>query len=349
MNYFTPFFSFITVAVLLSGLFIPAFAADLTAVLIPARNETKADFIGVKTLTFRYADGSFLSQQLAGKTERISFPLNGSGNDPESPLVSLIASLNNALRESKSPVQVSAAEVTYTAVLRGEPTRSTISYKAELKLTLENFVLQRAEGGQSGDIVDLEWRSFVVNGPITLDSPDGSIDINRPIGFFQLKYPEIAVGLENSLAKEIMEDPIMDFEDFSAPMSKWQFLFDPVGSYGGGVGLQGTEGARVFSVFALGEGSLREGAQEPKEKDATTTVIGSEVQVHSQTPPPSGQIQIAGYAKPQVSEAGDYAVVTASSPEGVQTATGGFPIQVLLVLGGMMGAIAIFILFKARK
>jgi LPXTG-motif cell wall-anchored protein len=33
----------------------------------------------------------------------------------------------------------------------------------------------------------------------------------------------------------------------------------------------------------------------------------------------------------------------------VQTSTGGFPIQVLLVLGGMMGAIAIFILFKARK
>jgi hypothetical protein len=28
---------------------------------------------------------------------------------------------------------------------------------------------------------------------------------------------------------------------------------------------------------------------------------------------------------------------------------GGFPIQVLLVLGGMMGAIAVFIRFKARK
>ncbi|MDF2769688.1 MAG: hypothetical protein K0S91_2523, partial [Nitrososphaeraceae archaeon] len=31
------------------------------------------------------------------------------------------------------------------------------------------------------------------------------------------------------------------------------------------------------------------------------------------------------------------------------TATGGFPIQVLLVLGGMMGAVAVFVLLKARK
>jgi hypothetical protein len=31
------------------------------------------------------------------------------------------------------------------------------------------------------------------------------------------------------------------------------------------------------------------------------------------------------------------------------TATGGFPLQVLLVLGGMMGAVAVFVLVKARK
>ena len=39
-----------------------------------------------------------------------------------------------------------------------------------------------------------------------------------------------------------------------------------------------------------------------------------------------------------------------SKPQQVpETATGGFPIQVLLVLGGMMGAVAVFVLLKTRK
>ena len=99
----------------------------------------------------------------------------------------------------------------------------------------------------------------------------------------------------------------------------------------------------------MGESSLREGAHATEEKDATVTIDGAEINVHSQNPPPSGQIQIAGYANHQEREGVEFATVTAEAPEGVQTSTGGFPIQVLLVLGGMMGAIAIFILFKARK
>jgi hypothetical protein len=73
------------------------------------------------------------------------------------------------------------------------------------------------------------------------------------------------------------------------------------------------------------------------------------VNVHSATPPPSGQIQIAGYANQQESGGLWSASVTSEAPAGAQTSSGGFPIQVLLVLGGMMGAIAIFILIKARK
>ncbi len=113
--------------------------------------------------------------------------------------------------------------------------------------------------------------------------------------------------------------------------------------------MQGTEGAQVLSVYALGEGSLREGAHTATEKDANVNVDGADVRVHSTTPPPSGQITVAGYADEQEANGAEFAVVSPDAPAGVQTSTGGFPIQVLLVLGGMMGAIAIFILFKARK
>jgi hypothetical protein len=105
----------------------------------------------------------------------------------------------------------------------------------------------------------------------------------------------------------------------------------------------------VISIYSLGESSLREGTHTIEEQEATATVDGVNVNVQATTPPPSGQIQIAGYSSAQESGGAWHAVVTAEAPEGVQTSTGGFPIQVLLVLGGMMGAIAIFILFKSRK
>ncbi len=115
------------------------------------------------------------------------------------------------------------------------------------------------------------------------------------------------------------------------------------------MGLTGTEGAKAVSVYSFGVGSVRKGPPTTKEKDMTVTIDGAEVNVHSQNPPPSGQIQIAGYANHQEREGAEFAIVTAEAPEGAQTSTEGFPIQVLLVLGGMMGAIAVFILFKVRK
>jgi hypothetical protein len=146
-----------------------------------------------------------------------------------------------------------------------------------------------------------------------------------------------------------LDEPILNFDEFNVPMSSWHFLFDPVGAYGSAVGLEGTGGANALSVYSLGESSLREGAHGIQEKAATATIDGVNVNVQSTTPPPSGQIQIAGYSSAEESGGAWHAVVSSEAPEGVQTSSGGFPIQVLLVLGGMMGAIAIFILFKARK
>ncbi|MGH9985520.1 MAG: hypothetical protein ACRD8W_16380, partial [Nitrososphaeraceae archaeon] len=73
------------------------------------------------------------------------------------------------------------------------------------------------------------------------------------------------------------------------------------------------------------------------------------VVVSSTTPATSAQITIAGFSNIQKSGDQEFAVVTQEAPSGSVTATGGFPIQVLLVLGGMMGAVAVFVLIKTRK
>jgi hypothetical protein len=349
VKYFTLVLSGILTILLISVFVTQAYAADLAAALNPEGGTSEASFVGVRTVTLEYPAGSSLAQVLDGQNQRVEFSLNGTAAEQNDTGISgLIAALNRAFVQAESPVQASQAEVSYLGVLRGGPTSTVISYRTEIMPTLESFVLQGGEG--AGQVVDLEWRGITVSEPLVVNAPDfGQININSPLGLLQLLYPSLAQQFENSQAREVLNEPILNFADFNAPMTTWHVLFDPVGTYGGNVGLEETGGANALSVYSLGESSLREGAHGIEEKTATATIDGTNVNVQSTTPPPSGQIQIAGYSSAQESAGAWHAVVTADAPEGVQTSTGGFPIQVLLVLGGMMGAIAIFILFKARK
>ena len=352
MKYFTIVLSGILAVLLISVFVTQAFAADLSVALNPQTDISKSSYIGTRTLTLQYPAGSPLAQELDGQNKRIEFSLNSttSGQENNTGMSDVIAALNGALIQADSPVQASQAFVSYSGVLRGGPTSATISYRVDLRPNLEKFVLQTGESGQTGQVVDLEWRGITISEPLVVNAPDvGQININYPIGLLQALYPSLAQKLESTQAKEVMDEPILNFDDFNAPMSSWHVLFDPVGTYGGTVGLNGTGGAKALSVYSLGESSLREGTHTITEKDATATIDGVNVNVHSTTPPPSGQIQIAGYSNAQESGGSWVAVVTSEAPEGAQTSSGGFPIQVLLVLGGMMGAVAIFVLLKARK
>jgi hypothetical protein len=350
-KYFTLVASGILAILLISVFVAQAYAADLAASLNPVNGISQASFVGVKTLTLEYPANSPVAQELNGQNQRVQFSLNGTATDQNGTGMSgLIAAVNRAFIQADSPVQASQAVVSYSGVIRGGPTSTIISYRVDLEPSLESFVLQAGEGGQGSQVVDLEWRGISVNEPLIVNAPDvGQININYPMGLLQVLYPALAQKFENTQAREVLDEPILRFEDFNAPMNSWHVLFDPVGAYGGTVGLTGIEDANALSVYSLGESSLREGAHGIEEKTATATIDGTNVNIKSTTPPPSGQIQIAGYSSTQQSGGAWHAVVSAEAPEGVSTSTGGFPIQVLLVLGGMMGAIAIFILFKARK
>jgi hypothetical protein len=352
VKYFTIVPSGILAILLISVFVNQAYAADLSAALNPETDISNASYVGVRTLTLQYPAGSSLAQELDGQNRRVEFSLNSTTTTGQNDtgMSGLVAALNRALVQAQSPVQASQALVSYSGVLRGGPTSTVISYRVDLEPTLEKYVLQTGEAGQSGRVVDLEWRGITISEPLVVNAPDvGQININYPIGLLQALYPTLAQKFESTQAREIMDEPILNFDDFNAPMGTWHLLFDPVGTYGGSVGLSGTGGAKALSVYSLGESSLREGTHTIQEKDATATIDGANVNVHAATPPPSGQIQIAGYSNHQESGGSWFAVVTAEAPEGAQTSSGGFPIQVLLVLGGMMGAVAIFVLLKARK
>lgn len=345
-------------ALLSLGMVPSALANDMNAVLIPERNKAEGHFIAVKNVELRYPAGSGIASQLDDKTHRVQFTISGAMNSTENGISNAISAFNAAMIGAGSPVQVTEMRLTYTGVVKGGPTSTLISYKIEAVPLMERFVLSENTGEEGvSEIVDLEWRGIHVTQPIVVtpsenvEGVDGEMEINMPIGLIEELYPDLAQEIQSTNAMEIFGDPILDFEAFDQTIDTWHFLFDPSGSLvESSAFFREESGAKVVSIYSLGESSFREGTFEAEEHDVTANIGGAEVLVHSQVPAPSGQIQVAGFSNADVSQPdAEFATVTADAPEGFSTATGGFPIQVLLVLGGMMGAIAVFILWKARK
>jgi hypothetical protein len=329
-----------------SGFFIQVSAVQMTTSMVPTTDKADSLMTAVRFVTINYEPNSPLAQQFNGKDERVTFSLNST--DPGMP--ELIDTINSDIRTQKgSPVAIENATLDYTGSIKGSSDRAQLSYKVVLEGILSSIVLDSTE---QGDVVDLDWRSVIVDEPLAVIAPQyGNMSVNYPIGLLEVTYPGVAQGLLNSESAALMEEPLFNFQDMGIPMDRWHFLFDPTGSQAGsaGSGFEEIGGARVVSIYSLGESSFREGTFSEKVTQASANINGSQAEVESSTPPPSGQIQIAGFSRIEKSGDNELGFVTAQAPEGTVTATGGFPIQVLLILGGMMGAVAVFVLLKTRK
>ncbi|HEY9386048.1 MAG TPA: hypothetical protein VIP70_03345 [Nitrososphaeraceae archaeon] len=325
-------------------------AVQQTTSMVPETDKADTIFTAVRFVTLEYEPDSALAKQFNGKDERVQFSLSLNDSATDNGMVELVNAINTAIVQQKaSPVRIENATLDYTASLKGSANKLSLAYKVVLEGILSNIVLDRAE---QGTVLDLDWRSVVVNEPLTVKTQQyGNMSVNYPVGLFQATFPQFAQNLLNSPASGIMRDPLFNFQDIGVPMDRWHFLFDPTGSQAGaaGAGFEEIGGARVVSIYSLGESSFREGTFSEKRNEASATLNGTRFGIESTTPPPSGQIQIAGFSRIEKAGNDELAFVAAQAPEGTVTATGGFPIQVLLVLGGMMGAVAVFVLIKTRK
>lgn len=338
--------AFAVAALVASGLLAQAQAIELDALLLPADNHSKAEFAGVRFVEIKYPQGSSIASLLDGKNERIEFTINGSANSADNGMDKVIQAINDAIRQNKSPVMVENTTLSYFATIKGYPDRVQLAYRVELAPVLAGYVLQAANGSQPA-IVDLDWRDLAISGPLLVKTEEyGTVNVNQPIGSMELMFPELAEKLAGSSAKEIMEDPILNFRPFGLPMKSWHFLFDVTGKqlerYG--VFVEG-EGGTV-SIHSIGESSFREGTYVPVEKDGAVSIDGTEIRLHASTPPPSGQITIAGYSNIEEKDGAEFALVSETHSGPVEI---GFQFQVLLVFGVMMAVVAIAVLIKARK
>ncbi|HXV45098.1 MAG TPA: hypothetical protein VD736_00305 [Nitrososphaera sp.] len=333
-------------ALLVAGFASQAQAAQINASLIPEYDRAAGSFVGVKFIQMTYEPGSTVASLFDDRTERIEFSIEGTN---ASGMSELIAAANQALLRAQSPVQVTSANLTYSGVLRGGSDMLTLTYNVEFIPTFSGFKLDR--NATDNIPLDINWRGFVIEGPVFVDSPEhGRININQPVGALEVTFPEFADKLEGSQAEAIITEPIMDFSELGAmPMERWHWLFDPTFSQAstGGI-LSGADigSVNVMSVYSLGECSIREGCPPPKEGDASVSINGAPVKIHISTPQPNAQIEIAGFTS--IEKAGANEIIRVSM-ENASPIIPGFTMQVLLVLSGMMAAIAFFVLFKTRK
>lgn len=320
-------------------------AAQIDAALIPEFDRAAGAFTGTRFVQISYDESSHVSKLFNGRTERIEFSVKGSNS---SGMAELVQRINAALLQAQSPAKASSANLTYSGVLKGGQGSLTLTYRVQVDAVFSGFKLDQSA---SEDIpVDVNWRGFAVDGPVPVDSQSrGMININQPIGLLEAVDPGFAGKLLDSGAKSVMLSPMLDFGEIgSMPMERWHWLFDPTlnlastsGIFRGDIGR-----AKVFSVYSLGECSIREGCPPPREADAVAAVDGTALRIHSSTPQPNAQIEIAGFTG--IEQVGQQQIVRVKI-EHAQAVVPGFTLQVLLVLGGMMGAIAVGVLLKARK
>jgi hypothetical protein len=336
--------------VIFGGIFNPAFAIQMEASVSPSLNEATATFGGDNILTFTYPANSPISKLLDGKKDNISFTINSS--DPKNGLNQILSSLNNILlKEKQSQVHFVNATLIYKATINGGPTLATVAYQVQLKPVISGLVT--SSNGTDTSIVDLDWRSFTVSAPLNVNTTQyGTIDVNHPIGGLEKLVPTFAPKLATTSFGETLNQPLLDFKEFGASMDNWHFLFDATGSQAGASGFGfsvGKGGSKIISIYSLGESSFREGTHSAKESSKSATIDNVNVDLHSFTAPPSGQIQIGGFSKIQKMGNSEFAFVSTVAPQGIETSSGSFPIFVLLVFGGMMAGVAVLVLVKARK
>lgn len=336
--------------VIFGGIFNPVFAVQMEASISPSLNLASATFGGDNILTLKYPENSSIAKLLNGKKDNVSFTINSS--DPKNGLNQVLSSLNNVLlKEKQSQVHFVNATLDYRAVLEGGPTETTVSYKVDLKPVITGLVT--SSNGTDNTVVDLDWRSFTITDPLVVNTQKyGKMDVNHPSGGLEKLVPSLTPKLANMPFAQVLNQPLLDFKEFGAAMENWHFLFDATGSQAGASGFGfsvGKGGSKIISIYSLGESSFREGTHAAKETDTSATIDGVGVNLHSFTAPPSGQLQIGGFSKIQKMGNSEFAFVSTVAPQGIETSSGGFPIFVLLVFGGMMAGVAVLVLVKARK
>jgi hypothetical protein len=308
---------------------VPSKAASMNTILSPNANEAVVKYESLQVLNIKYPSGSNIGSKLIGQNVVIEFTV-----DSSDPGIQMLMKDMNAylLRERGSTVTVSDLVIHYKGVLAGLKDSAALTHKVGVEMTIAGYVIGPVKEGEDGKLVDLNWRTFIMDQRVEVQTEKwGMIEINRPSGFILATIPSLMESLSYDRTLELLNKPALDFSQFAIPVDEWKWQVDSneqitVVTTQGGLGVD-PKPARYNVSFNDDQG---------KPHELSLTI-----------PPPSGTIQILGFAKAYAIGPNEGGAIVYEYP--IPPPTNPFALQLLLVMGGLMGAIAIVVLLKARK
>ncbi len=318
----------IALASLLILTIVPSNATSLDTILSPELNEADVRYESLQILNIKYPSGSNIGSQLEGQNLVIEFTV-----DSSDPGIQMLMKDMNAylLRERGSTVTVSDLVIHYKGVLVGLKDSAALTHKVGVEMTIAGYVIGDMSNGELGKLVDLNWRTFIMDQRVEVQTENwGPIDINRPSGFIYATIPLLMEALSYDGTLSLLNKPALDFSQFAIPVEEWKWQVDSneqitVVTTQGGLGVD-PKPTRYNVPFNDEQG---------KPHELSLTI-----------PPPSGTIQILGFAEAFADGPSEGAIVYEYP---TNPPTNPFALQLLVVMGGLMGAIAIVVLLKARR
>ena len=190
-----------------------AYGAQLDAVIVKDSKEIEPSFQFTRIITISH-DGDSELQQLV-KDGKISFDID-SENSP-----SLISEINSILEE-KSFAKVTDVTGSYSAIVSSQEKSIGIEYRLVIKPTIQNHFIENSQ------TLDSQWRGFLLENPIIVDSIYGEYDINSPSSVLKITSPDSLGYLQDTSAMEILKTSLIDASGISEfSLSMWESMFDP--------------------------------------------------------------------------------------------------------------------------
>ena len=322
---------------------VPAFGAQMDFRMLPEEQNATATVKFQRTIFLEYENGGQLADELRGKKASKVFSVTSD---------EIRDRINYYLKNTgQSDAVITNVQVDYDAQLTGRGINTSIDYKIVLTIDLQGHIL-REYSGSSPALIDMDWRGFIVDGPIVLDIRGVNNEINLPISFIAQASPSLYSAVKGSEAETILNYPLIDSTGIKAqPLGNWHFLFDPTGINvdASTFGLSDELAGRVWSSFTMGESSFREGIQLEKTHEATFTADKSYV-IRAIESADSANVHIGGFASVDVLGNSEVFGVSPTPPEGFATTSSGeFPVMIIYGMAGMAGVVGIGVFIISEK
>ena len=337
-------------AIIAIGSITPVFASGQLDVTIASDSDIAlAKMTYQRTISINYSEGGKLADEFGGKIMRISFHADSSNYG----MSDLVSNINSVIAENGSVARVTDLNLDYLAIMTGGTENLSVDYKIVLRPVVENFVL-RAYSVGSPALVDIDWRGFGADGPVTITTPQyGDVEINIPISLFERFSPSVALAIKSSPDTGAFYQDVMNADGIDQqPVGNWHFLFDPTGIQmdASQHGLSEEIAGSVVSNFTMGESSLREGIQIEKINEGQFTFDKAYL-FKSIEASDNANVKVIGFATREVQSDSEVFGISPMAPEGYATTSSGeFPAGVLYGMAGAaaIGGVAIMIVSQRK-